>query len=193
MLLTIVLGAAAFGVATGFYRGGWQILVAGLKFPLIQLIMAVISAPALSALNAAVHGKTDVRRDFVLLLSSFALTSLVMAGLAPFMLLAGRYSLDYHRTALVMFSACGIGGLFGVSLLLKGLQGGTQGGRRIVGWVLALVALVVGSQVAWVFRPYIGRPAQHRVPILRAAEGNLVNELGTTLRSARGDYVRSLE
>jgi hypothetical protein len=122
------------------------------------------------------------------MLSSFALTSLVMAALAPLMLLARCYSMDYHRTAIMMFTACGLAGMMGVSLLLSGLRGGTEGGRKIVGWVLAAVAITMGVQVAWFFRPYIGRPANHQVPILRAAEGNLLDELGTTLRSARGIY-----
>jgi hypothetical protein len=188
MLVTIALGAAVFGVATGSYRGGLQILAAGVKFPLIELIMAAICAPALGALNAAVHGKTDLRRDFVLILSSFALTSLVMAALAPVMLLARCYSMGYHRTAIIMFGACAVAGVAGVSLLLKGLTGGTEKDRRIVGVVLAAVAIIAGSQVAWFFRPYIGRPANEVVPLIRARESNLADELGKTVNSARDKY-----
>src|SRR5688572_24850019 len=52
LLLAILGGMAAFGVAVGFYRGGVQMLYAAIKLPLVVLLTAAVAMPALTALGA---------------------------------------------------------------------------------------------------------------------------------------------
>ena len=187
MLLTIIGGAAAFGASVGIYRGGAQTLVTALKLPLVELVTAILCAPALTALNGGMHGKSDLRRDFALLLSAFALATLVLAGLAPVMLLARCYGVEYHRAIMVLIGCCALGGIAGSSLLVRGLPG--SGPRQgFVGLVLLLMVIVVGTQVSWTFRPYIGRPSQSSVPLFRSVESNFLDASTTAARSADGIY-----
>src|SRR5437868_11946416 len=88
MIATIAAGAGAFGGAMGAWRGGPQILLAGVKLPLVILLTAALCAPATSALNAAMDRRADLRRDLALVLASLALGALVLAALAPVILLA---------------------------------------------------------------------------------------------------------
>src|SRR5688572_23862739 len=100
MLITIAAGAAMFGGAAGAYRGGAQVAFAAIKMPLAVLLTAAICAPALTAINAALDRRADVRRDLALILTSLALGCLVLSAEAPLVLLAVTLGVGYHAIAL---------------------------------------------------------------------------------------------
>ena len=53
MVATIAITMAIVGAALGSYRGGVQIAYAAIKLPLVLLGTAALSAPALTAIGAA--------------------------------------------------------------------------------------------------------------------------------------------
>ena len=111
MLLTIAVSCAIFGAAVGMYRGGVQILYAAIKFPLVMLLTAAITAPCLTAFNAAVDRPYGLRRDVALVLLSLGFGSLLLVAQAPILLLAALVEVDYHKFILLTFGCAALAGL----------------------------------------------------------------------------------
>jgi len=190
MLVTIVVSSMSFGAAVGFYRGGEQIVYAALKFPLVLLFTAALCAPAFSALQKVVSGHTNVRADLALTLSSLALGSLFMAALAPVLLLAIMFEVDYHPLTLLTVACCSIGGVTGVSLFVRGVRGDTLPRRLVTGAALFLVVALVGTQMSWTLRPYLVRPRTEEVPFVRELEGSFLEAVGRSVLSSFEIYGR---
>jgi len=189
-LLTIAFGAGIFGATLGFYRGGVQVLYAGIKLPLVLLLTTAVCAPALSALNAAVGRHSSLRRDLALVLCSLELVSLVLAALAPLVLLAVAFDISYHHLLLLTVGCCGLAGLVGLGLLARGLWRGGRRGLVTVGLLLLMVFSAVGAQLAWTARPFLVRPRSPEVPFVRAVESSFFEAVRTSSRSAQGYYTR---
>jgi len=189
-VVTCALGAAAFGASLGLHRGGWQVAFAGMKLPLVLLLTAAVCAPTLSALRAVIHGTANLQRDLALVLSALALSGLVLAALAPLVLLGVSLSAPYHGLALLVVGSCAIAGLAGLGLLVRGLRRMSGRAGYLVAVCLLPVFVLVGGQMAWTLRPYLVRPRTRRVPLVRSLEGSLLESLRVSARSARGRYVR---
>ncbi|MBI3072343.1 MAG: hypothetical protein HYY84_09515 [Deltaproteobacteria bacterium] len=190
LLITILLSGAIFGGVVGANRGGLQILYAAIKIPFVVLITAALVTPVFSTVRIAIDGKTDLRRDTLLILASLALGSLVLVALSPVVLLCMKLEMSYHNLALVTVFCCAIGGLAGVGVFLRGLKAREGTGK---GWVFVAVAaafLVVGAQASWTLRPYLLRPRTPDVVFVRALEGSFIESVETSLNSARGRYTR---
>lgn len=186
--LTIAASAAVLGAAIGWQRGGAQVAFAAIKLPLVLLLTAGIVTPALSALDHAVGGRGDLRRDLAGVLAALALAGLLMAATAPLVLLGGAV-LGYHGTILMIVACCGLGGLggllfFGRALLRRGE------GRRLTGLLFLGLAAVVGSQMAWTLRPWVVRPQSPEVVFVRDLEGSFLQSVWGSYDSARGIYHR---
>lgn len=188
-VITIAAAAAIFGATLGAHRGGLQIAYAAIKLPLVLLLTAGLATPALTALDAAVGGRADLRRDLATVLAALALAAMLCAATAPLVLLADRLGAGYHDIILLTVACCGAGGLGGFVFFLRALA--RRGGpRRLVGGVFLAVCAVVGCQLAWTLRPWAVRPRTVEVPFVRAIEGSFLDALGGTLDSARGIYHR---
>lgn len=187
-LITIIVGAAVFGASIGFFRAGVQVLFAGIKLPLVILLTAALVAPALSALRAVLQGEPQLLRDFALVLCALARGTMLLAALAPVVLLAISFDIPYHSLILVVVACCLLGGLVGVTFFLRGTLGGGRRGRVLISGVVAILFLVVGSQMTWTLRPYLVRPRAQSVPFVRAMEGSLFDAVAVSVDSARGRY-----
>jgi hypothetical protein len=191
MLATIMVTGAVFGAALGSYHGGIQSLYGALKMPLVILLTACVCAPVLTMANQALGRSSSLSRDIALVLSSLALGGLVIAALAPILLLVGLLRMSYHEAILVTFGSCALGGLVGPSLLWRGLR--FESNQGLVALLVVGAFGVCGLQMTWVFRPYLVRPKTVDVPFIRATEGNIIESIVKTQRSARGLYERAPE
>lgn len=190
MLLTIFVGAAVFGASIGSYRGGIQTLYAALKFPLVLLATSAICAPVLTTLEMALGNRGRWRRDLILVATAMATGAMWLVTLAPLIVLADVFEVEYHKFILLLAASFALSG--GAALLMLGqgirsLIGVASTGRSVV---LLAVFAVVGMQMSWTFRPYVVRPRAQTVPFVRSLDGSLVEALMNSARSARGDYSR---
>ncbi len=183
----ILGGAGLFGAVLGAHRGGWQILYAGLKLPLVVLLTAVVCTPVLTRLNAALGRRAVLREDLALVLSALARGCLVLLALAPVQLVAALARLDYHRAVLLAVTCCSVAGAVGLSVLVRGLWVEARA-RRLVTLVLLSVFAMVGTRMPWTLRPYLVRPCERDVPIVRALDGSFLGSVGTAIDSAQGHY-----
>src|SRR6185369_8517295 len=82
-LAAITLGAAAFGCAIGTFRGGVQVLYAGVKLPLVVLGTLAIAGPAFHAVAAALGRPWPMRSVVALALAAAGRASLLLFAFAP--------------------------------------------------------------------------------------------------------------
>jgi hypothetical protein len=188
MLITIAVSCAIFGAAVGLYRGGVQILYAAIKFPLVMLLTAAITAPCLTAFNAALDRPHALRKDVALVLLALGFGSLLLVAQAPILVLAALLECAYHDMILLTFGCAAAAGLGSLFVLGRGIRGQSGQHARITALALVGVLAVVGAQVAWTMRPYVVRPRTVEVPFVRQIEGSLIEAVMGSSRSARGIY-----
>ena len=179
----VSVGAGLFGAIVGAHRGGLQVLYCAVKVPLILLVTLVVCAPAFIALARAARLPLGARSVIALALGSCARFALVLVGLAPFVWLMEGWSLGYHRVILSVVAVCAFAGAAAGRLLFKGLARAGGAGTR-VGLAFVAVFAVVGAQTSWIMRPYVVRPRTESTPFVRSLEGDFLQALGTTARSA---------
>ena len=185
-LLTILLGAAIFGATIGAYRGGIQILYAALKLPLVLLLTTAACAPALTAVAAGLGRRSDARRDIALVLASLARTSLTFAALTPLLLLAIRRESEYHNLVLLLVATSGVAGAVGIWFFLRGLRVLDDTATWTTALVVSAVFMLVGVQMSWTLRPYLVRPRDTDVVLIRNIEGSFLEAVQTAAQSAAG-------
>lgn len=185
-----VLSTALFGGAMGAFRGGWQILFASVKLPIVTLLTAGLVAPVFSGARMLLTGSSGLRRDFALVLAALARGSLVLAALTPVFLLGVSLDASYHKLVLTAVAICTAGGLVGFGMLLRGLRDVRLAERGLTLAVLFTALVLVGAQMAWTLRPYLIRPRTPDVPFVRAVEGSFFDAVAGSVDSARDVFHR---
>lgn len=190
MVATIAVSMTIVGAALGSYRGGAQIAYAAIKLPLVLLGAAALSAPALSAIGAALGRRSRLSADLALVMSAVAFGALLLASATPLILLGRAVELDYHRMIVGTVIVFGIAGCATLRMIVAGVAAEQAPGWRSAVAGLCCVFALVGAQLAWAMRPYLVRPRAPEVPFLRDVEGSLYDAISTSFQSARGIYRR---
>lgn len=188
MIVTIAAGAGVFGLVLGSYRGGIQILYAGLKLPLVVLLTAALTTPALVATRAALGLSRGIQRDTALVLAALALGCLILAALSPLAFLAILLGAPYHVVIMTAVGCCAAGGVIGLSVLYRGLRSRSLRETALVALPALGLFVAVGAQMTWSLRPYVLRPRTPSPPFVRSLEGSFLDSVWTSSRSARGIY-----
>ena len=192
LVAAIVVGAGAFGAVVGAHRGGLQVLWCAVKVPLLLMVTLVVCAPPFVALAKAADVPLGARRVIALALGSCARFALVLVGLAPFVWLSEAQAMGYHRVILAVVAVCVIAGTAAGRLLFAGLARAGAAGTR-VGLAFVVVFALVGAQTSWILRPFVVRPRTTHVPVVRALEGDFLDAVSTSARSAAGVYTDARE
>ncbi len=169
---SIIIGAGSYGAAIGSWRDGWQALCTGIKLPLV-ILLTTLGNGLLNGMLAPLLGlNIPFRQAFVLVLLSFAVASLILAGLSPVMwfvvwntpplsAVTSLSSPEYGLLQLILAGFTAFAGIMGNVRLWPLLRNGTQtegvAFRVLLAWLAA--NLFLGSQIAWVLRPFIWDPA----------------------------------
>lgn len=190
LVLIIVVCAAIFGAALGFYRGGVQMLFAAVKLPLAVLLTAALSVPAYMAMNAAASGVARPRQDAALVLLALAGASLLISASAPVVVLATFWGVSYHSMILLVVACCSMGGLFALMIFGRGVAQRAGPARVLISLGLMGVFCGVGAQMSWTLRPFLVRPRTVQVPFVRGIEGSFIEAVRMSTDSARGRYMR---
>jgi len=168
----IVLGAGTYGAAMGAWREPWQALYTGIKLPL-AILLTTLGNGLLNGMLAPLLGlNVQFRQSLVLVLVSFALTSLILGALSPVALfvvwntppLSAATQLsspEYGFMQLVIAGFIASAGVAGNVRLLPLLSQWTRRPAVARNVLLAWLAgnLFLGSQICWVLRPFIWDPA----------------------------------
>jgi hypothetical protein len=194
-VLVIVIGAGAFGAAMGSWRAPEQAVWSAIKLPWVLIATAVGNA-LLNGLLAPLLGlDLRLRESFAAILTSFTLAALILGAFSPLMMflvwnlpppqpgvpmaVAARSVMLLMLVGTIAFA--GVTANLRLLYLLRHLGGSAAAARRLLFAWLA-VNLLLGTQISWVARPFIGK-ADVAVTFfeLHALEGSFFEELTHTV------------
>jgi hypothetical protein len=170
-LVVVVAGTAAFGAALGSWRAPEQALYTAVKLPLILLLTALGNG-LLNAMVAPLLGlNLAPRQSLLAVLLSFTIAAAILGAFSPLLwfllwnvppLTAGSpQSVTTHSLILVaetvMIAFAGIVANLRLVQLLRELSGSRGVARKVLfAWLTG--NLLLGSQLAWILRPFVGSP-----------------------------------
>lgn len=166
LVLVIVLGGGSYGASIGAWRGGGMVLLTAIKLPLALLVTTFVTLMINALLGRLLGLRIGIGQTLTLTLLAMAATSALLGALAPvswwFQMSAEAPGAD-ARTAhnllyLLHVAMVAWAGLVGSSLLLQGLDRFTRSRatRRRVYACWTLTMALVGGQVCWSLRPFVG-------------------------------------
>src|SRR5258706_8728509 len=170
-LAVIIVGAGLFGAAVGSWRAPLQSFYTALKLPLI-LLLTSLGNGLLNAMFAPLLGvNLSLRQSLLAVLMSFTIAAAILGAFSPLLyflvwntppLVAGA-STNASAHSLVLLCETGIIAFAGIAANVRLLQllrelGGSTGAARKVLFAWLAGNLLLGSQLAWNLRPFVGSP-----------------------------------
>jgi hypothetical protein len=168
-ILTIVIGCGLYGVTLGIWRAPLQAGYAAAKFPLLILLTCAGNALLNGMLAQLLGSRLSFRQTSLAILMSFASAALVLGALSPVTLfviynappLGSTRAVAGHSITLLLhvllIAHAGVTGNRRLFHLLERMSGSRATARRVlVSWLAG--NLLLGAQLAWVLRPFIGSP-----------------------------------
>lgn len=168
--LGIIIGCCAvYGFTFGLWKSGTQASFTAIKLPLVILLTCGGNALLNGCLALVMGTGLSFRQSGIAILMSFAITGLILASFAPIMLfllwntpsLDGAESLRGNSIILLAHVVViGFAGIVGNCRLWQLLHRLTRSARQAHSVLFAWLAgnLLLGSQVSWILRPWIGKP-----------------------------------
>jgi len=164
----IVIGAGSYGAVMGSWRDSLQALYTGIKLPLV-ILLTTLGNGLLNGMLAPLLGlNVTFRQSLAVVLMSFAVTAMVLGALSPVAwfivwntppLAAGTTSTspEYGLLQLTLAVFVALAGVMGNVRLVPLLRQWTGSAAKARNVLLAWLAvnLFLGSQIAWVLRPFI--------------------------------------
>jgi len=173
--------------------GLWKLpLLVAVKTPLLFLLTLLVCSLALYVINLVLGLRLHFLPTVTLMLFALAGTGVVLAVFAPIAALFTIVTASYHFMKMLHVLVFIADGLFGVKILGEGMirmqtppDGETKlsFGRARTRFVLLcwlLLYCLVGAQLAWTLKPFLGTPYLPATPPFRLDRGNIfVSTLGS--------------
>jgi len=183
-LAILVIGCAAYGFAMGLWRSPLQAISGAVKLPLMFLATAVLTAALDVVLSGLLRARIAPVQALTASVLAMAILGSILGSLAPIaafisMQMAppqGSTSVPTSHWLLtghvLVLGAAGIVAVARLRGLLDALIPDAAVSRRVL-WSWMLTHGIVGAQLSWVLRPFVGNPTLPvRVFRERAWEGS---------------------
>ena len=192
--LIIAGGCGLFGGSVGLWRSPLQSFYTALKFPLLVFLTAAGNGLLNGMLAQLLSSGLSFRQTSLAILFSFAIAAIFLGAVTPITLfilfnappLASRASVTGHSVMLLtnvyVIAYAGVLANRRLLRLLALTSGSRRTARRVLfSWLAG--NLLLGSQLAWVLRPFIGSP-HLAVQFLREdpLRGNFYEAVANALR-----------
>lgn len=204
-------------IRTGGAHDAWmQMLASAVKVPLLFFITLIVTLPSLYVFNALVGSRLTLRSTTRLLVAMLGVMLAVLASLGPIVAFFGLSTSSYPFMKLLNVVMAIIAGILGLTFLIRTLHrlvtvqepmsdpavekpgertgpldrdGPTHHRAAAVFKIWVIVFALVGAQMSWVLRPFIGRPD---LPFawLRARESNFYIDVMRSLGTLFGAELR---
>lgn len=170
-LIVIVIGTAAFGAAIGLWRSPLQAFYTALKLPLVILLTTLGNALINGMLAPQLGINMPFRQSLRLVVMSFVIMAAILGAFSPLAAFlvwnvppistATETTLRaYQLLQLGLAGMVGFAGSMANVRLLPLLRAFAPQPRQAwaVLWAWLLVNLLLGSQICWMLRPFVGKP-----------------------------------
>ena len=162
------------------------IVVTAIKVPVLFLLTLTIVLPPVYVSNCFIGARLRLRQTVAPMLGAMATTSVVLASMATVAFFFALTSRTYHFIKLLHVLIFIYAGLMGLAYLFRCVQCVAVAARRATPAGLLFLWLLlyafVGTQLAWVLRPFIAAPDQE-FEIFRPREGNFYESVFDSLKS----------
>ncbi len=168
-LLWTLVGSSVYGASIGIWRAPLQAAYVAIKFPLLIVLVTVGNA-FINGMLAQLYGaKISIRQSSLSVLMSFTTASIILLSLSPvsFFLvyscppMGSEGAESAHRIIILMnviiIAFSGIISNINLYRLLHHITGSMAKSKQIIFSWLA-VNLLLGGQLSWIMRPFIGTP-----------------------------------
>lgn len=184
LTLCALAGFGVFGFLLGFTRSPLAGLAAAPKLMLVGLGSLAVCLPALQVYGRLLGARISALQVVCEALVALATTGLTLLGLAPVWLAfantVNQPPTGYFHVMLGSLAFLGMAALRGIWVLVKALRVQGRTVLHLVAWT-ALYGMV-GIQMAWVVRPFVGTPGSSAA-FLRPLEGSAFDAAATLWRS----------
>lgn len=197
----LVLGAiygsfiAWYAIAGGAANAWWHLLFVMVKLPALFLLTLFVTFPSLYVFNALMGCGLGFRATLRLLVATIVVNLALAASLGPILAFFTVSTTSYTFIVLLNVTLLGIAGVVSVGFLLRTLmklqeaenadagepanhEDDLVSRRSVTGmfliWILTYA--LVGSQMGWLLRPFIGHPGQE-LTFLRPRSGSFVESV----------------
>jgi len=173
-LAATAAACALYGGTFGLWRSELQALYTAVKFPLVIFLTCGGNAMLNGCLALALGTGIGFRQSMMAILLSFTVMGLVLASFAPIMLFLwwntppidaadrAQAQIGQSITLLAHVAVIGFAGVVGNCRLWQTLRRITGDSRKAYTVLFSWLAgnLLLGSQISWILRPWIGSPGQ---------------------------------
>lgn len=164
-----------------------QIIASSVKMPYLFLLTLAVTFPSLYVFNALIGSRLSIAKVLQIMLMAIATILAVLSSLGTIVLFFSLSTTSYPFMVILNVIVCSIGGIIGLNFLLRTLdrifiiqeeQGliyhdhstsdtlspldkitpNTRQKAIILFRIWVFVFALVGSQMSWVLRPFIGSP-----------------------------------
>lgn len=177
VILGLVAGACAgaFALFHGLDHPLLRVLVSAGKVPLLFVLTVLVTLPSLYVFSALQRLPVDFATVVRVLLLAILVHLGVTASLGPVFAFFCASTTSYPFLLLLNVLFFAIGGFLGFSVLRQALADIEQRTRRIL-TMWCVVYAIVGLQMGWLLRPFVGRPGDPFV-VFTAPDGNALTGL----------------
>ncbi|MEM8503590.1 MAG: actin-binding WH2 domain-containing protein [Cyanobacteria bacterium P01_D01_bin.1] len=194
LLIASTFFFSVYGGILGSYGGGLQIISSAIKLPALYLITLLICVPTLYFFDILFGSQLSFKQYITMALTSVSVISVLLFSFAPVVLFFLISIREYDFFLLLNVLVMAITGCVGVRLFYKGMvdMAGPDGFdqklrlKLLQGWVV-LYGLV-GSQLGWTLRPFVGSDSRVFQIFRPEIEGNFYSKILQTLGSMLGLY-----
>ena len=150
----------------------------------LELATMGICLPALYTFSVLLGSRITLRQSAALLAANSYTMALILGSTAPIMLLFVLSTSSKEFILLLTVVVFGAAGLFGLRSLWQGLDQVTlTSGLIVPRGILRVwtgIYIFVGTQLAWILRPFIGTPGE--AAFFRQLEGNFYQAVWWAIR-----------
>ncbi len=150
----------------------WQVVASGLKVPALFLLTLAVTFPSLYVFNTILGTKLEFGRLIRILTAAMSVLIAVLASLGPIVAFFSATTTNYPFILILNVVVFGASGVFGGVYLFRQLARATDppidpdaafvpkktSGLGAVFYVWLVAFALVGTQMAWVLRPFVGSP-----------------------------------
>ncbi len=155
---------ALYGVVMGVSGGVYQMLLSGIKLPILFGLAALVSLPVLYFFTLYFDARLTMHQVGALLSAMLVVVAALALAFTPVLLVLWISVGDYALYKLACTAVLALTGCLGVLFLKEGLEKTSRRGlekpRENFFWVWAVLFALVGGQLAWLLRPFIGNPEE---------------------------------
>ena len=185
LLGAVFIGGGAYGVVMGTFSGlapgrYHQLLYSGLKVPLLLLVTFAFCLPTFAVLNTLAGLRDDFGDALRAIVATQSGVAIALVSLAPFTALFYASCADYPSALVfngLIFGIAWVAGQVVARRYYGALIRRNPAHRTMLGAWLVLYYFV-GTQMAWVLRPFVGNPGSPVAFFREGAWGNAYVTVG---------------